>query len=415
MMLPPMMDVLNPPALQAANAGLLGTTQITNLPRVRPLEELEIILSVTFGATGPTWLTTTGVTTPAQRNNLLGLLTNVNLQVMEGESPRTVVNCSGMGLLEYAALSGCNLDTATWEAVAISQFCATGANNQKVRITYRIPIVHPFIGEPLRTRCLLPCHRYSQDPILTLTFAPATDMYSAGSISAVTCEVVLRQRVNDPALDAAIDKSGGYLRGDLLETAYNIATGTSGEQKFPILLPGRYLSLFVRQYLGGSSVTRDVLDQTTTFGLEQKWKIESNQSTKTNFRWKMLQIINDRYRAQGMNPSTFVNTALFAAASSAGAVTTQLAAQLIGQPNFGGGPASGTSYRPAASVLLDFLSENEAANELGSTLDCNTPQFQGQKMELIGNVASVATNGSTMFIGGHRLLSDLSPWIKVAA
>jgi len=85
-------------------------------------------------------------------------------------------------------------------------------------------------------------------------------------------------------------------------------------------------------------------------------------------------------------------------------------------PQLGGAVAASTSFQPAASVMLDFLSDgvpSDGVNELGSVLDLNIPARSGLKMEIITNVASVATNGSTLFVMGHRLYGDLSKWQSV--
>jgi hypothetical protein len=294
-------------------------------------------------------------------------------------------------LLEYNQhLDGLDADTSN--VVALSQG-TTIANNLKFRIAYRIPLVHPSLAEPVRTRCLLPCHTYAQNPTLNLTFEQAANMYSAGSLSQVTVEVLLVPRQITPDLTAAIMKDGGFIDFDLIEKAYSIAVGVGGEQRFQISTPGSYLGLLFRQYLGGASVTRAELDKATTFGAETQWRLESGGVAPHAWRWKHLRTLNGFRQMQNSANQTY-------------------------SPVIAGAIAANTSFSPSASCLLDFLSDaipGDGIAELGSVLDCNVPVKSGLLMELIGEVASVSTNASTLYVGGHRLYGDLSKWQTLKA
>ena len=84
-------------------------------------------------------------------------------------------------------------------------------------------------------------------------------------------------------------------------------------------------------------------------------------------------------------------------------------------PNFGGLLVTNTNWEPAGSYMLDFLTDGlDTANELGSVLDCNNVATNGLKMEIVGSVASVATNASTLNMIGHRLFGDLSKWKTIS-
>jgi hypothetical protein len=267
---------------------------------------------------------------------------------------------------------------------------ATIANNLKFQITYRIPLVNPCIGEPLRTLMLLPIHRHPQDPVLSIDFEAAANMYSAGSLSALSVEVVLIRRAVSQAQDAAIVAAGGYIPFDLMESANVIPLGVSQETRFPLATPGSYLNLVFRQYLGGASVTRSPVDAVTTFGSESVWRLETGGNVLHQWRWKHLRAINQFTSPENSTNQTY-------------------------SPRIGGVVAAGTLWTPAASVMLDWLGDGltgDASNELGSVLDCNLPTLTGLKMEVVGTPASVATNASTLFIGGHRLYGDLSQWQK---
>ena len=149
------------------------------------------------------------------------------------------------------------------------------------------------------------------------------------------------------------------------------------------------MGLLFRQYKGGTTITRDVLDAVVTIGSESRWRLESGLAVLTEWKWKHLQTDNDYSRvANGISQTS--------------------------SPNFSGAVAANTSYQPAASCMLDFLTDGlDSANELGSLLDCNVAPNAGLKMEVIGPVVSVATNASTLYIGGHRLFGDLTKWQSV--
>lgn len=387
MLLPQKQNFYSPSNFALASAGCLGTTQKFALDRTWPLEE---ILLVVHGTVGTQLTLNATPQSPAAVDNLLGIVKRVNLSVNDGIQPRSVVDYSGSGLLEYCVNSGMNLDRATLGVVSASQG-ATVAASLQFRITYRIPLVNPMIGEPLRTRMLLPVHTYPQDPILTVDFESSATMYSAGTITALTCEVILIRRGMDSATNASILKSGGYIPSDLIESPFSIGTGTSGEVRFAVPTPGSYLNLHLRQYKGGANMSRDVIDAVTTINSESRWRIESGGTYFREWRAKHVQIMNDFTRVANHVTQTY-------------------------SPNFAGAVAANTLYQPACSYMLDFLSDGvtgDSANELGSVLNCNLPAATGLKMEIIGSIASAATNGHTLFIGGQRIFGDVSQWQRI--
>jgi hypothetical protein len=371
--------IYNPATLSPGTNVLLGTTVPVEIDNAFPIEEILVFVNITAGATGPT------LTGP---DNLLNILKKAELSINTGDNkPRTIVSASGVGLLEYVQHVD-SLDADTLSVVGLAQPGGVIANNLKMRLCYRIPLVHPALAEPLRTRCLLPVQLYTSKPVLNLTFEQSANIYSAGSIATVTCEVVLIRREITVQLTTQIIADGGFIDFDLIEKANAIAVGVSGEVRFPIPLPGSYLGMLFRQYLGGASVTRAELDQVTTFGAETPWRLESGGVAPHAWRWKHLRTIGG-FRADQNN-------------------ITQTSSPIIA-----GAVVGGTSFCPSASTYLDFLGDgvpSEGIAELGSVLDCNIPKNSGLVMEVIGNVAAVATNASTMFTMGHRLYGDLSKW-----
>lgn len=354
-----------------ANTNLLGTTvRYDQFDMSYHWQEMMIVLSLTANATAPSTLTLDG---------LLNACRNIRLEVNRG-SPETIVNSSGIGLLEYVAAAAQNLDPATLAFVAehTKGTPALTASNL-YRLTYRIPFVHPRITEPLRTRMLLDVPEHQSSPILTLDFNSAANMYGAGTLDAIQAEVFLVRREVPAALHASIIKDGGYMPFDLIESSFQLATGISGEQHIPLNQPGAYGSLLTRFYKGGSSITRADPSNNVTVGQETKWRFQAGTQTFKEWRNKFAQ--GQSYWSRVLNS---------AVQSSSPAIASAL--------------ASSTQYPPLVGVYHDFLTGNGISDsaDLGSVLDCFLPANPGQRMELIGDMASVATNGSTIYMLGHR-------------
>jgi hypothetical protein len=385
MMLPQRFNFFSPPALAPGGTTLAGTTVRIALDRTWPIEEILLVFQITAGA-GTLTFTTDG---------LLGLLKRVNLSINDGKQPRSIVDCSGIGLLEYAQQVGLNLDHATLQLVSEhTKATASVVASTVYRLTYRIPMVHPQLTEPLRTRALLDVNHHPQDPVLTLDFSTLAEMYSAGTaITGLVGEIVLIRRAITADQDNAIVAAGGFIPFDLIETPFTIGPSTAGEQRWPIPSPGYYTGILMRLYKAAATVVRDDISETTTAGSETRWRLESGGVVLRDWRLKHLQTLNDYSRpANSAHPtySPFVG----------------------GSPAVTGGLAATTGYRPPSSVYLDFLSDSlgDDANELGSLLDCNLPVNQGLKMEIIASVASIATYSGALKLLGHRFFGDLNRW-----
>ena len=376
-------------------------------------------------------------TTPDMYDNIMSLIQHINISVNDGKQPRSVVDSGGVAMLEYCQQVGLNLDQATLQLSAVSQpqiaNMGSTANNTKInppqalplgvyQMSYRVPMVHPWISEPLRSRCYLPVHTYPQDPVLTLTFQNAATMYTGGVIGSIFVEIELVRRVPTAASEASLQKTAGsnpngYIDWDLIETPFTIAPGVGSEQRFPLPIPGAYNDLVFRQYLGGANVSRSPIDGSgiggstaTGFGNESRWRIETGLVVMREWRWKHLRAINDFSR-----PGWPVAANLIL---SAGTVNSYSYANgNIGCGSFanGGGAGNATNFRDPSSTCLNFLNDGLSSDdcvELGSLLDCNTPANNGLKMEIIGTPANVATNGSTLSVMGRRFFGDLSRWQK---
>ncbi len=248
------------------------------------------------------------------------------------------------------------------------------------KIVYRVPMADPGIGEPLRSRLYLPVHRHPQDPVLTLTFQSAANLYSSGNINYVGVEVVLKRREPTAASEAAIatvptTNPWGYIDSDLIETPFAVPIGSGAQIRIALPIPGSYGDLLFRHYLGGSSVTRSEIDNGasgTAFGNEGQWFLQSGNVNIRDWAWQDLRIeseMNDCMPA-------FVFPYVFVAPTSAGSPTTNLMTKM---PYYGqaGGPALTTQgFRPATTCFFDFLSDglsSDMAKELGSVLDLQFP------------------------------------------
>ncbi len=382
--LPRRFKQFSPPTLAVASAGVLGNTIPVPIERANPLEAIEFYVDITAGATGPTFVTGT----QAGLENVCNIVKNFTLSYTDADGPHTPVNISGMGCLATSYLEGMNLDSATMEALRLSKGSSIG-NNQKLRLCYYIPVTRLRTSEPLDHRCLLPIHKLTTDPILSVQFESAANMFSAGSLASVVCTYRPIYRDMSDALTAAIIKAGGFIRGDLVESVFTVPLSSSAE--ISILLPSglqaSISNVTFRQYLGGASVTQDVVDLTTTLGSEERWRLDIGSNTWMDWRWKQLQ--SENQRAHPLN------------------VLSQTSS-----PAFGGAVAASTSYQPADTTLLDFLAPEEdgAGNDLGSLFDVSDTS---KTYAIRGKPASVATNASLIYTAVRRYFGDLSQFQRI--
>ncbi len=400
----------NPPTLNLAAGANLGAILKLAIDRSFPLERIDI--AVSFNVTTALVMAPATAQTTDAYDNILQLLQHINLSVPTASQPRNVVDCRGAALLEYNARTGLNLDAPTLELVASSQ--TTGLATGCYRMTYSIPLAPNRMADPLRTRLLLPVHQTNQDPVLTLTFNSLAGMgMTAGVFGQIYVEVGLVRRAPTALSEAqlaktaivggALDANGaatGYINFDLLEQPWNIAPGlggTSVPQRFPLALNGEYTEFCYMHYLGGANITRSVIDASGAgdtvahgFGSESIWQLQTAQVPIRTWKWHQLQFQSDR-----RNPRTRANQTY--------------------APNFGGPVFANTNFQPGSSTVDNFLDDGvntDDCNELGSLVDAN---LQGTlKLELVGYVANVATNGTTLYVMGRRLFGDLGRWQAVS-
>ena len=384
------------------NAPILGTTVRTTIDRNWAVEE--IILFVNFH-TSAAMTPVASPTTPDQADNILSILQHINLSVNDGIKPRTVIDSSGIAQLEYQALFGQNVDQATAYLAAVSQQTgSTSIPSGWNTLTYRLSCPPTRMGESLRSRLYLPIHKHVQDPTLSLTFSPLSNITAtAAYIDAVNVEMLVLYReptVQSESVLAATGKQAGltnpwgYIDWDRLETPYSVALGTSKETSFDLPIPGAYTELLCRHYLGGNTLTRAAIDGsdapgTIIPGLEPRWRIETQSFVEQEWRWKHLRSFTEMQRTL---PAVIPSTGT------------------IYQGQFNGGLVGG-NFRSSASVGLDFLTDGlsgDNGTELGSVLDTNKASAANAKMQIIGTPASVTTNSSYLFVMGTRIFGNIA-------
>lgn len=425
------MTMFNPVSFNLATNTVLGTTQRWAIDRTWPIEEILIFLN--FDVTTALQPAATPAT-PDQADNALQLLQHVNLTVNDGRQPRSVVDCSGVALIEYVSNVGWNLDTATSLYASLCQNAVGGTNTVPVgtyQVCYRIPCAPMQVGEPLRTRMYLPVHTYPQDPVLTLQFNSLTNLaMQAGVIGTVRVDVLLVRRLPTTASEALLRSTAGsnptgYIDWDLIETPFTLPLGSASETRLPLPVPGNYTELLFRQYKGGAvagtgvsrtnTVDVDIGDTIAhNLGLETRWRLESGGVVLREWRWKHLRALNDFTKAAVPVGPALTPLLLAASGGSASTVLQPSNFPLLSMTSIIGTGAT-TGFRAGTSTMLPFLQDGmtgDSGNELGSLLDCNTPANNGLKMELIGTPASVATNPSVIAVMGRRLFGDISRWQK---
>jgi hypothetical protein len=396
--------------LSSTSPALLGQTVVIPLEQLDAIEEIVVNVRVRTAATAAT-LTLDG---------LLAAVKRVSLQVpdLATGQMKTRVDYSGIGLLELAVNTGMNVDRSTASTIQTQLSGLVCATASYFSVSYRIPCCPPSVQEGLRSRFLLPCVAMSSAPQLTIEFGTAADMASANAPDEVLAEVMLIKRRMPPSTFEYYNKlPGGFLTWDLIETPFIFAATVSGEVQLELPQRGYALGYQYRMYLGAATVIRQDISAAvgpTNYGKETRWRIESGSQTLKEWRMRQLQLRNDWSRPLnscaalamwgGYHPTTNLGV-------SSGTVWVT-AKQVWAPTSFGGALAAGLSIQDPSSVYDDFLTDGAGndANELGSVLDLETPAVSGQKVYLRGELASPTTNGHKLYVGGYRILSDISPW-----
>lgn len=417
MLIPQKEEVISrSPELDLTLANFPSQTKRITLPRNAPIEAILITVQVTAkadldGQVG---------------YGLANILKRVTLNVNDGTGAYDAVYASGPALLQLADLENIGLDRSTRAAIQSGLHNSTQVTEDTgtpsgtlVRITYPIWCTHPLLQEWLRLRSAIPAHRHVQDPILTMDFAPAAEICSvADPFSAAELEVTVIRRDLPRAIDEQIVGSGGFIRWDVRETTYDLATSlTNAEKRFAIPSPGEYASLCVSMLKGDTILIPADLSANTTAGSETQWRLEAAGNAIRTWRNKTRVILNDYNNPRGLpHALNLVQSEAVTSLSNLGisGSTTWVTDKAIGGPQyFGGAMAAGLHVQDPAVFGFDFLGDNfSSASELGSCLNANFPS-DSIKWEIVGNVTTPATQTSSYSITGRRYRDDITRWKRI--
>jgi hypothetical protein len=389
-------------ALVAAN--FPAQTIRVPIPRIAPyaLEEIFVVVTLTMAALINAGILGYGIMNVIKRIQL------GNIPNSDGK-PSNVVDVTGPGLLQFAANEGLNMDHSTLATLYANNLGGTVAklmNGGVYRITYRIPLVHPFLTDGLRPRCLLPIFAYNQDPILQLDFAGALEMSAtANPFSAAAVEIFLVSREMQPAAVTAINASGGFINSDLIESQ-NAPPISMTNQQFKILVPtpGGYTGILIHSLKGGATQIPGDLSGTQTVGAETEWQLKgAGKDIIDSWRMKYMQILNDLSKPFNGVALSNNDLAAYAAATPVNGV--------VAVPSFGGTLSTGFAVQDPSSVFLDFASDGLTdVRELGSLF--NTKQYADKALEvaIYANLttSATATQPNLLNLVGRRLFGDLT-------
>ena len=417
MLIPQKEEVISrSPDLDLTAANFPAQTKRITLPRNAPIEAIYIIVQVT-----------TAALTGLLGHGLLNILKRVTLNINDGTGAYDAVYSSGPGLLILQDLEGCSLDRSTAAAVHASLMNNTQPTQNPAipsgsifRIVYPILCPHPSLTDWIRLRSCIPVHRHVQDPILTMDFAAAAELSGvADPFSAANLEVVVIRRDMPGELDDMLIKSGGYIRWDIRESAYDVPASTSNvEKRFAIPSPGEYASLAISMLRGAAALTPGDISASTTVGSETLWRLEAAGNAIRQWRMKHRQMLNDFNRPINLpfvfNPFADQINSITNLGVTGGAPPVLVTAKAVGGPvHFGGALAAGLTVQNPATMGFDFLSDNwSGASELGSCLNANFPS-DSIKWELVGAITTPANQSSQFNLYGRRFRDDISRWKRV--
>jgi len=392
-------------ALTFSGSALPAQTVRLPIPRIAPygLEEIFVVVTYTIVATGI--INGTNICKGFSLLNGIKRIQLGNIPNSDGK-PSNIVDVSGAALLQFIANEGLKLDDATLATVS-------AVNRVRIlpsgvyRVTYRIPLVHPFLTDGLRPRCLLPIFAFNQDPVLQLDFAADSEMTDlANPFASAAIEVFLVSREMQPNAIASINSTGGFINWDLLETPTNPAVSLSNVQtKIVLPTPGSYTGVLLYMQKGGATNNPPGdLSGSTTVGSETEWQLKgAGKDIIDSWRMKYLRILNDCSRSPGGPATTITETAAYTQATTANGIA--------GVPTFGGPLSTGFAVQEPSSVFLDFASDGLTdVRELGSLF--NTKQYadKGLEVAIYGNIttAASATFPNVLSVVGRRLFGDLT-------
>lgn len=294
-------------------------------------------------------------------DGLLNLLKRVTLNVTDGARTRNVIDCTGPALIEYSAKTS-NIDARTAAVVNTTAF-ASGA----FQITYPIYFRMPHLDDPEASMFMLPCNRYSNNPLLTLYIGAQSDVDQDAAptfaiASGVSVKIIINRRqigiTNWPIFDTEIIEQ-------------NVAFPASGSnQLFELPTPGVYTGLLVRGFTGAAP------------NAAKSFLVNTNGDYRISVLGTVLRRIQPA-DLQSMND--------FA-----------LGALQLGKSPIPNVPTTG------GSTYFDFLdvSGGRTMGDLGSCLDANGLPATGARIQFIGDING-GTGAHLNFVW-HRIFGDVS-------
>ena len=309
----------------------------------------------------------------------------IQLQIADGGRTRHVVDCSGIGLMEYYR----QIAGACPAGYANERFLIPGTNawsSYQYTMWHPIPFSLPNISDPIASCLCLPAPRYNSNLILSVqTTSAQTDWINAAGGTAVVLTVsakpiIIRRDIRDP--------NWVYLDTELAELPLTLASGTK-QSMFELQIPGSYTGLLMRGYRGTSTIARGDVSCASTGNLAGggasvpgEYSLRLLGNVIRRFNWMDVQLENEQ---SIWSPST--------------------GAQSISPANQWTNNDLG-----ASNIYLDFLNDKpgQIADHFGSVLDTNPLMATGARLQMFVDTASGLVNTPQLKLVSHRIFGDLS-------
>lgn len=346
------------------NSFLPGTIATFDIPRELPIENMFLRATWSVSAyTAPTFLA----------DGPLAHFRRILLNGPDGARNRNVIDCSGIGLIEYAKHITGHIDPITASQVnsarATGVYAPTYAATTDYTINIPMHFALPNLDDPVSSAFLLPVDRYNANPQLQVQFGATTDVFSAGTFTNQTARLslVINRRIVNRLNWPIVDGELGELRVDYSATGAN--------QRFDLPITGYYTGLLLRQYR--TNALRGALDVATIGDYSDAdnnnaWTLELSGNNIRRFRLADLEMENDFSEATGGGQGDIL----------------------------------------AGSFFMDFLSDRtgsdsgDAGVALGSCLNANIPLNSGSRLSLIQNVQTYTAGQTRTHVHYHKFYGN---------
>lgn len=315
------------------------------------------------------------LTDPAATDSVdgaLNLIKRVTLNVTDGARTRNVVDCSGVGLIEYASkIKGIDQATAMAAHSAL-------ADNDVLQVTYPIYFAHPQMQDPERSMFLLPCNRFTTNPLLTIYFGAQSDLdINAAPTLTITGGITYFVIINRFQVGV---ENWPIFDTELVEQTVSYPS-SGANQIFELPTPGSYTAIMIRGYSGAATA------------LTRNWNLIANGD------YRLAVLGTNLRRVQGFMTELDNES------------TSNRWGQTLGEP-FGANvnQAWTGSVGGVGCLMFDFLSDFDGNSvihaDFGSVLDTNGLIKTGARAQIIGDIAG-GTGVQNKYLW-HRIFGDLS-------